>query len=78
MTYSVHEAKTQFSKLLDLVEAGEEVVIIRHGEPVARLVAAPKKKKRRLGTMIGEISWKEGWDKPMTDQELDDFLLGKG
>ena len=78
MTYSVHEAKVRFSKLLDIVEEGEEVVMIRLGQPVLRLVAAPKKNKRRLGTMVGEISWQEAWDKPMTGQELDEFLLRKG
>ena len=35
----MHEAKTQLSKLVERVEAGEEVVITRHGEPAARLVA---------------------------------------
>lgn len=38
-TFSAFDAKTHFSKLLDLVEAGEEVRITRHGKPVARLVA---------------------------------------
>ena len=37
---SVHEAKTQLSRLLDLVQNGEEVLIHRHGKPVARLAAA--------------------------------------
>ena len=50
MHVSVHAAKTQLSKLLDLIECGEEVVIERHGKPVARLVRA----------MRGEFSWKEG------------------
>ncbi len=35
---NVHEAKTQLSRLLARVEAGEEVVIARRGQPVARLV----------------------------------------
>ena len=35
MTVSVHEAKTQLSKLLDLLEEGEEIVIQRHGHAVA-------------------------------------------
>jgi hypothetical protein len=35
MSVSVHAAKTQLSKLLDLIEEGEEVVIARHGKPVA-------------------------------------------
>lgn len=32
------EAKNTLGNLLDLVQAGEEVVITRHGKPVARLV----------------------------------------
>jgi prevent-host-death family protein len=34
------EAKNKLSMLLDWVEHGEEVVITRHGRPVARLVSA--------------------------------------
>lgn len=34
----MHEAKTQLSKLVQRVEAGEEIVITRRGEPAARLV----------------------------------------
>jgi prevent-host-death family protein len=35
---NVHEAKTHLSRLLDRVEAGEEVVLARAGRPVARLI----------------------------------------
>jgi len=78
MTYSVHEAKTQFSKLLDLVQDGEEVTIVRHGEPVAKLTAAHKNNKPILGGMRDEISWTEGWEKAFTDQEAEDFIEGRG
>lgn len=37
-TVGVLEAKTNLSKLLDAVEQGEEIVITRHGKPVARVV----------------------------------------
>ena len=36
---NIHEAKTHFSKLVERVAAGEEIVIARAGRPVARLVA---------------------------------------
>jgi prevent-host-death family protein len=52
---NVHEAKTQLSKLLEEVEAGERVVIARAGVPVA--VLAPYKavvRKRRLGLFAGQ------------------------
>jgi prevent-host-death family protein len=38
MMFNVHEAKTQFSRLLERVAAGEEVIIGKAGRPVARLV----------------------------------------
>lgn len=36
--YNIHEAKTHFSKLLDLALHGEEVVIAKAGKPVARIL----------------------------------------
>lgn len=35
---NIHEAKTHLSRLVEQVEAGEEIVIARAGRPVARLV----------------------------------------
>lgn len=46
-TVSVAEAKTHLSELLNTVEAGEEVVITRHGRAVAR-ISSPEKKKQPL------------------------------
>lgn len=77
MTVSVHEAKTQLSKLLDLLEEGEEILIQRHGRPVARLVRAKSAAKPQLGTMQGEISWKEGWDRSWTAEETEAFWEGR-
>jgi prevent-host-death family protein len=50
VTVSLAEAKAHLSELLDNVEGGEEVVITRHGRPVAHLsaVAPPKQPIRRL------------------------------
>jgi prevent-host-death family protein len=64
------EAKTHLSALLDRVAAGEEVIITKHGKPVARLVGAreadrarineafEKLKALRRGTTLGGLSWK--------------------
>lgn len=38
----VHQAKDRFSALLQAVEAGEEVVITRHGKRIARIVHEPE------------------------------------
>ncbi len=77
MTFSVHEAKTQFSKLLDLVENGEEVLILRHGKAVARLVQARVPKKPQFGAMREEPRWPEGWDRAMAADEVDAFWEGR-
>lgn len=45
VTVTLVEAKAQLSKLLDKVETGEEVVITRHGRPVAHLSAVPQAKQ---------------------------------
>ena len=50
----MHEAKTQLSKLVERVEAGEEIVITRHGEPAARLV--PEKRGDGFASLAG--SWR--------------------
>ncbi len=47
MEVTVQEAKTQLSRLLRQVEAGEEVVIRRGSEPVAMLVRAPSQARKR-------------------------------
>ncbi|MCP9485447.1 MAG: type II toxin-antitoxin system prevent-host-death family antitoxin [Gaiellaceae bacterium MAG52_C11] len=52
----MHEAKTNFSKLVKQAEAGEEVIVSRGGEPVARIVAySVPKKPRTPGSMKGKI-----------------------
>ena len=52
----VHEAKTKLSKLLALVEAGEDVVITRGGKPVAKLVPIQRPGDRpNFGFAAGEI-----------------------
>jgi prevent-host-death family protein len=43
-TVNVVEAKAHLSELLDKVESGEEVVITRHGRPVAQLCAVARPK----------------------------------
>ena len=52
--FGVYEAKTHLPRLLDDVEAGETIVITRHGKPVARLtpIAAPK---RSVAEVIASI-----------------------
>lgn len=50
---NVHEAKTNFSKLLERAHRGEEVVIAKAGKPYARLVAVKPPGDRKPGTFPG-------------------------
>jgi prevent-host-death family protein len=54
--FTVHQAKTNLSKLIARAEAGEEVVITRGDTPVARLTPIePKALKRCFGMLKGKI-----------------------
>jgi prevent-host-death family protein len=72
-TLNVHEAKTHLSKLLERVEAGEEVVIARAGRPVARLVPFAQRGKRALGLDVGAGFIAPDFDAPLPDDVLADF-----
>jgi prevent-host-death family protein len=67
---NVHEAKTHFSKLLERVAGGEEIVIAKSGKPVARLVPiAEPPKPRKLGGFEGQIWIADDFDAPDPDLE---------
>ena len=66
---NVHAAKTHLSRLLEQVEAGQEVVIARAGRPIARLVPYVEVPRRRwFGAMKGEIRILPGLDE--SDAEI--------
>lgn len=70
-TINIHEAKTQLSRLIAEVEAGEDVVLARNGKPVARLVrigGAPA--ERRFGAMRGRARTDDAFFEPLADAEL--------
>lgn len=72
--YNIHEAKTQLSKLISRVIAGEEIIISKKGEPVARLVKIEKTiQKRTPGKAKGIIEIKEGFNDPLPENVLEDF-----
>jgi prevent-host-death family protein len=74
LTVNIHEAKTQLSRLIESVEAGEEVVIARAGKPVARLVPlAAERPRRRLGLMKGRLTVPDDFDDPLPPEVLDSF-----
>ena len=67
---NVHEAKTQLSRLLAQVEAGEDVVIARRGEPVARLVACKPAGRRQPDVLKGRIVIPDSFFDPLPEEEL--------
>jgi prevent-host-death family protein len=74
MSIGAYDAKTRLSELLDRVEKGEQIVITRHGKPVARLVpegghdrAAARAAVARL-IALGERLSKQGVS--LTDEEI--------
>ena len=67
---NVHQAKTQLSRLLAQVERGEEVVIARNGEPVARLVSLRPAAKRQFGALRGRIRIDDRFFEPLPEEEL--------
>ena len=68
---NIHEAKTHFSKLVERVAAGEEIVIGRAGKPVARLVPykVPRSPKRKPGSWKGKLWISPDFDK--VDKEIE-------
>ncbi len=66
-TMNVHEAKTHLSKILERVEAGEEVIIARNGKAIAKLVPY-KGERRRPGSMKGKIRVHADFDAPLPDE----------
>jgi prevent-host-death family protein len=74
LTIGAYDAKTRLSELLDRVERGEQIVITRHGKPIARLVpnsepdhAAAREAVARL-IALGERLTKRGVN--MSDEEI--------
>jgi prevent-host-death family protein len=71
MEVSTAEAKNRLPELIRAVEDGEQVVITRHGRPVAQIAPPPPaRRKPILGGMTGRIRLLPGWDDPMTEEEL--------
>ena len=76
-TVNIFQAKTQLSKLIEMVERGEDVIIARAGKPVARLTALkPEKKPIIFGLMKGQIWVADDFDAPLPDEILDQFENG--
>ena len=71
---NIYRAKTEFSRLIARVEAGERIVISRSGLPVARLVPfAPERSTRHPGAWKGRLVIADDFDAFTTDDAADWF-----
>ncbi|GAA3383031.1 type II toxin-antitoxin system Phd/YefM family antitoxin [Cryptosporangium minutisporangium] len=73
--FNMHDAKTHLSRIIERVEAGEEIVIDRAGTPVAKIVPLVRRvDRRRIGALAGRVDLSGDWDSPETNAQIaDDF-----
>jgi prevent-host-death family protein len=76
MEFSVQQAKNQLSRLLQLAEKGESVIISRHGKPVVQL-SPVLENKRILGAEAHLEPFPGGWEAPLSKKEADAFLKSR-
>lgn len=75
MNVSVAEAKAKFSELIKRAEAGEEIIVTRHGKAVATIAAPPKADTTRaslIGSMKGKIWISDDFDE--LGPEWDEYI----
>ena len=66
---NIHDAKTHLSHLIDKTLSGEEIIIVRHGKPVARLTPYTKPTTKRIpGSLRDKIKISSDFDDPLLDE----------
>lgn len=74
-TVNIHAAKTHLSRLIERVEAGEEITLARAGRPVAKLVPyTVRREPRRPGLWEGRVKIAPDFD--AIDDEIADLFEG--
>lgn len=69
MMVNVQEAKTNFSKLLDLAHAGQEIILAKAGKPYALLTSLPQGPSRRIaGRLPGKVT--DAFFEPLPEEEI--------
>ena len=72
---NIHVAKTHLSRLIERVEAGEEIVLARAGRPVARIVPYRRQQAPcKLGLWKGRVWMATDWDTPETNAAITDLF----
>jgi len=73
--YSVHDAKTNLSKLIAAALDGDEVIIARGQVPVVRLSPLTPTGRRIFGDLKGKLVMDPGFNDPLPDEELKEWSL---
>jgi prevent-host-death family protein len=77
MAYTVHQAKTHFSRLLKEAEAGQEVIVMRGSKPVAKIVPLVEPVARphfsRIGGFENLIQFDDSVFAPLTDEQMIEY-----
>ena len=71
---NIYNAKTNLSRLINMVIEGEEVIIARSGKPVARITQLGRKKSlRKAGLLKKELKYSDDIEKPLPDGVIKEF-----
>jgi prevent-host-death family protein len=73
MEIGIREAKANLSKLVQSALAGEKVVIMKHGRPLAEIVPPrpePARADRGYGSLKDVLRLPKGWDSPAADEKV--------
>jgi prevent-host-death family protein len=73
--FNIHDAKTNLSRIIERVERGEEIIISRAGQPVAKVIPFGGRVSRRgRGSLTGTLVADPDWDSPEVNEAIaDDF-----
>jgi len=64
----INQAKKRLPELVEKTMSGDEIIITKGGQPIAKLVGIPKREKQRqFGTAKGLIKISDDFDKPLED-----------
>lgn len=73
--FTVHEAKTNLSRLISCALKGEEIIIAKGKTPVVRLIPVEPKGKREFGTLKGKIRSDDRFHDPLPENEIEGWNL---
>jgi prevent-host-death family protein len=80
--FNIHEAKTNLSRLVGMAQRGEEVILSKHGKPIAQIVPI-ERRGLVLGSAVDDPNInraaleRDDWWQPMTEEETEAFIEGR-